>query len=222
MNQVWDWNFALEVCLPLLLQASVVTIQATIIAYLIALVVGLALALLRRSPIRLLAKVVGELIEFVRTTPILVQIYFIYFVGPQIGIDIAAWTAGMITLGLHYGTYTSEVYRAGLEGVDRGQWEAATALNLSTYRTYRDIVLPQAIPPIVPVLGNYLIGMFKETPLLSAISIIELMARAKLIGSDHFRYIEPITMVGVFFLIMSLAASALIQVVDRRLNRLPR
>jgi polar amino acid transport system permease protein len=218
MNQMWDWGFALEECLPLLLPAAWVTIQATFAAYALALVVGLGLALLRRSRSRAVSLVTREVIEFIRSTPILVQIYFIYFVAPQFGIDIAAWTAGMLALGLHYGCYTSEVYRAGLEGVDSGQWEASTALNLSAFRTYRDVVLPQAIPPIVPALGNYLIGMFKETPLLSAISIIELMAQAKLIGSDTFRYIEPITMVGVFFLIMSLVASGLIQLLELHLK----
>jgi len=219
METFWDWQFALEECLPLLLKAAVVTLEATITAYGIALVLGLVFAILIRSSPWWISRVVRELVEFIRSTPVLVQIYFLYFVGPQIGINVNAWTAGMIALGLHYGTYTSEVYRAGLDSVPGGQWEAATALNLSPYRTYRDIVLPQAIPPIVPVLGNYLIGMFKETPLLSVISIIELMAQAKLIGSDHFRYIEPITMVGVFFLVMSLVASYFIQHVDRRLNK---
>ena len=114
----------------------------------------------------------------------------------------------MLALGLHYATYCSEVYRAGLEAVPRGQWEAAIALNLSPCAHLSDIILPQAIPPIVPALGNYLIGMFKETPLLSAIAVIELMQTAKIIGSETFRYLEPITMVGVFFLVMSLVSSA--------------
>jgi polar amino acid transport system permease protein len=218
MNSAWDWGFALNECLPLLLPAAWVTIKATFIAYALALVIGLGLALLRRNPNRVVSLTTREVVEFIRSTPILVQIYFVYYVAPQFGIDIAAWTAGMLALGLHYGCYTSEVYRAGLEGVDRGQWEASTALNLSSFRTYRDIVLPQAIPPVVPALGNYLIGMFKETPLLSAISIIELMAQAKLIGSDTFRYVEPITMVGAFFLVMSLVASGLIQLVERYLK----
>ncbi len=109
---------------------------------------------------------------------------------------------------MHYACYCSEVYRAGLDGIPRGQWEAATALNLSPARTYWDVIIPQAIPPVVPALGNYLIGMFKETPLLSAIAVVELMQTAKIIGSETFRYLEPITMVGVFFLIMSLISAA--------------
>lgn len=215
---IWDWAFAFEIT-PTLARAAWVTLQATVIGYLLALVIGLVFALLRRSRSPWIALPTGEIVEFIRSTPLLVQIYFFYFVGPQFGIRVEAWTAGLLALGLHYGCYISEVYRAGLEGVPRGQWEAAVALNLSRFRTYSDIILPQAIPPIVPALGNYLIGMFKETPLLSAIAIIELMARAKLIGSDTFRYMEPITLVGVFFLVMSLVASGLIRLVERRLKQ---
>jgi polar amino acid transport system permease protein len=135
-------------------------------------------------------------------------------VFPQFGVVIPALVAGVMALGLHYSTYCSEVYRAGLENVPRGQWEAATALNLGPMATYRDIILPQAIPPMVPALGNYLVGLFKETPLLSAIAVLELMQTAKIIGSETFRYLEPITLVGVFFLVMSLASAALIRRVE--------
>ena len=216
---MWDWGFAFEI-LPRLGRAAVVTLQATIIGYLLALIIGLVFALLRRSQRRLISMSAREVVEFIRSTPLLVQIYFVYFVLPEFGIALSAWVAGLLALGLHYGCYTSEVYRAGLDGVPKGQWEAATALNLSIYRAYRDIILPQAIPPIVPALGNYLIGIFKETPLLSVIAIIELLAQAKIIGSETFRYLEPITLVGVFFLVMSLCAAALIRAVEHRLSRL--
>ena len=138
----------------------------------------------------------------------LIQIFFLFFVFPRFGIVIPAFAAGVMALGLHYACYCSEVYRAGLDGVPRGQWEAAVALNLGPLQTYRDVIIPQAIPPVVPALGNYLIGMFKETPLLSAIAVLELMQTAKIIGSETFRYLEPITMVGAFFLVMSLVSAA--------------
>ena len=138
----------------------------------------------------------------------MIQIFFVFFVFPHFGIVIPAFAAGVMALGLHYACYCSEVYRAGLDNIPRGQWEASVALNLSPFRTYRDVIIPQAIPPVVPALGNYLIGMFKETPLLSAIAVLELMQTAKIIGSETFRYLEPITMVGVFFLVMSLISAA--------------
>jgi polar amino acid transport system permease protein len=159
------------------------------------------------------------LIEGVRSTPLLIQIFFIYFVLPQFGLVIEALTAGVLALGLHYATYCSEVYRAGLANVPRGQWEASIALNLSAFHTFRDIIVPQAIPPIVPALGNYLIALFKDTPLLSAIAVLELMQTAKIIGSENFRYTEPITVVGVIFLIFSLAAAFLVRLVEAWLNR---
>ena len=103
--------------------------------------------------------------------------------------------------------------------MQRGQWEASVALNLSAWTTFKDIIIPQAIPPVVPALGNYLVALFKETPLLSAIAVLELMQTAKILGSETFRYTEPMTMVGLFFLAMSLVSSSGIRVVERALNR---
>jgi polar amino acid transport system permease protein len=122
----------------------------------------------------------------------------------------------VIGLGVHYATYTSEVYRAGIEGVPKGQWEAATALNLPTSRVWRSVVLPQAIPRVLPALGNYVIAMFKETPLLSAITVLEMLAAAKGLGNETFRYLEPLTMVGLLFLLVSLPASLSVRRLERR------
>ncbi|HEX5077576.1 MAG TPA: ectoine/hydroxyectoine ABC transporter permease subunit EhuD [Geminicoccaceae bacterium] len=214
----WDWSFAGEI-LPLLLHASLVTLEATILGFAIAAVLGLAFAIGRMyGPPWLSVPLVG-LIEFIRSTPLLIQIFFIYFVFPEFGVVLGAMTAGVLALGVHYATYASEVYRAGLANIQRGQWEASIALNLTPYHTFRDVIIPQAIPPVVPALGNYLVALFKDTPLLSAIGVLELMQTAKIIGSDTFRYIEPITMVGAIFLIFSLVAAALIRIVEAWLNR---
>jgi polar amino acid transport system permease protein len=104
----------------------------------------------------------------------------------------------------------SEVYRAGLEAVPKGQWDAATALGFSGVHAYRSVILPQAIPPIIPAAGNYLIHMFKDTPLLASISVVELMFVSAQIGSDHFQYLEPISICGLLFLAMSLAGAELV------------
>jgi polar amino acid transport system permease protein len=214
---LFDWEFALSI-LPQLARAAVVTIEATFVGFALAAVLGLVLALLRRSENPWVSGVTGGFVEFIRSTPVLIQIFFLFFVFPRFGIVIPAFAAGVLALGVHYACYCSEVYRAGLEGIPRGQWEASIALNLSPYRTYKDVIIPQAIPPVVPALGNYLIGMFKETPLLSAIAVLELMQTAKIIGSDTFRYVEPITMVGAFFLIMSLVSAAGVRRVEAWLN----
>jgi polar amino acid transport system permease protein len=213
-----DWRFVLEIT-PVLLHAARITVLATVLAFAFALVGGLGLAITRMAgPPTVRLPVIG-FIEFVRGTPLLVQIYFVYFALPAIGIVLPAMTAGILVLGLHYSAYVSEVYRAGLEGVPPGQWEAAAALNLGPYRTFRDVVLPQAIPPVVPALGNYLIVLFKETPLLSAIAVIEMLQQAKIIGSETFRYTEPITIVGLVFLVLSLTCAAGIRRVERVLKR---
>ena len=204
---LFDWQFALEI-LPQLARAAVVTIEATILGFALAATLGLALAILRMSKNPWVSAITAGFVEFIRSTPVLIQIFFLFFVFPRFGIVIPALTAGVLALGIHYACYCSEVYRAGIQAIPRGQWEAAVALNLSPWRTYRDVIIPQAIPPVVPALGNYLIGMFKETPLLSAIAVVELMQTAKIIGSETFRYLEPITMVGAFFLVMSLVSAA--------------
>ena len=214
---MWDWAYAWQI-LPDLLAAAVITIEATLLGFAVAAVLGLVLAILRMSQNPWIANPSTGLIEFIRGTPVLIQIFFMFYVLPQFGITMPALLTGVLALGLHYATYCSEVYRAGLENIPRGQWEASTALNLTTYRTFKDVIIPQAIPPVVPALGNYFIAMFKETPLLSAIAVVELMQTAKILGSFSFRYLEPITLVGAFFLIMSLVASMLNQQFERWLR----
>jgi polar amino acid transport system permease protein len=147
---------------------------------------------------------------------LLVQLYFLFYVLPSLGLALSPLTTGILGLGLHYAAYCSEVYRAGIESIPRGQWEAATALNLGRFTTTFKVILPQAIPPVVPALGNYLVAMFKDTPLLSAITVLEMLQQAKILGSESFRYIEPLTLVGLAFLVMSLLAAVAIRALERR------
>ena len=217
----WDWNFVWEI-LPTLIQGVKITILATLLGSVLAAFVGLGIVLARRSPNRLLARTVGFLAEFIRGTPLLVQLYFIFYVLPDIGILLPPLVAGVIGLGLHYGTYTAEVYRAGIDNVPRGQWEAAKACNLSATQTWTHIIIPQAIPPMIPALANYFIAMFKETPLLSAITVLELMNQAKSVANTYYRYIEPITLVGAFFLVISLFSVVLLRWLERRYGKIER
>ena len=214
----WDWSFAWSI-LPQLLGATVYTVGATVISFAGALVIGLPIALLRDADHRTVRASVGFFVELVRSTPILVQVYFLYFILPAIGIVLPALAAGVLALALHYGTYVAEAYRAGIASVPKGQRDAALALGLSPRDVFVSVVLPQALPPIVPALGNYLIALFKETPLLSAIAIVELLQTAKLIGSETFRYNEPITLAGLILLALSLIAAAVLRRVERRAYR---
>jgi polar amino acid transport system permease protein len=215
-QQVWDWNYAFSI-LPALLEGLALTLLATVLGSIVAMILGLLLAVLQRGP-RPLAVAVRGFVEFVRSTPLLVQIFFLFFVLPQFGIVLSALTVGVIALGVHYACYTSEVYRAGIEAVPRGQWEAATALSLPRSRVWTGVVLPQAIPRVVPALGNYVISMFKEVPLLTAIGLLDVVGRAQEAGDTYFRYVEPYTIAGLLFLLLSYPASLLVRRLERRVG----
>ncbi|TCN20338.1 ectoine/hydroxyectoine ABC transporter permease subunit EhuD [Sinorhizobium americanum] len=206
----WNWEFMAEI-LPRLLWATLNTLMAAGIGYAIAAVLGLLLAVAQRTSFRPLTLTIREIVEFLRSTPLVLQIFFVYFVGPEYGISLSPWVAGMIAIGLHYAAYLSEVYRGGIEAVPKGQWEACTAINLSTLQTYRRVILPQALPPSVAGMGNYLVGIFKDTPMLSVIGVAELMQTANAIGGQNYRYLEPYTIVGIVFLVISLASASAIR-----------
>lgn len=214
----WDWNFVWQI-LPTLAQGVVITIQATLLGSALAMVVGLAFAILRRSRNRLIARLVSFFVNFVRGTPLLVQLYFLFYVLPDLGMTLSPLVAGVIGLGIHYGTYTAEVYRTGIDNIPSGQWEAAKAINLSAIQIWGYIIIPQAVPPMIPALANYFIAMFKETPLLSAITVLELMNQARSIANYNYRYLEPMTMVGAFFLAISIPSVVLLRYLERRLAR---
>jgi polar amino acid transport system permease protein len=215
---VFDWQLAGKI-LPLLLQATQVTVAITFISFALALVLGLPLLLLRRSGNKFLSRSVGFTIEFLRSTPLLIQIYFLYFVLPHWNIALSPFATGVIAMSLHYSCYMSEVYRSGLDDLPKGQWDAAVAVGFNRFDTYRCMVIPQLIPRIVPAAGNFLVYMFKDSPLLASISVAETMFVAAQIGADRFQYLEPITLCGVIFLALSLGGSALSRLVEWRIGR---
>lgn len=214
----WKWDFTWEI-LPRLIHATGNTLIAALAGYAIAVVLGLGLALAQRTPYRPVTLIVREFVEFIRSTPLILQIFFVFYVGPQFGIRLSPWASGMIAIGLHYSCYLSEVYRGGIESVAKGQWEAATALNMTTAQKYRRVIIPQAIPPALAGMGNYLVGIFKDTPMLSVIGVAELIHAANAIGSENYRYLEPYTMVGIIFLAISLPAAGLIRLFEGYVRR---
>lgn len=207
---MWDFEFTYE-AMPDLLNGLLTTIQLTLIGYSIALVLGLLVAVVRRTPI--IGGIVHFVMEFIRTTPLIIQVVFVFLLTPA---NISAFTVGVVVLGVHYAAYTAEVYRSGIEGVAKGQWEAARALSLPTGRTWGAIVLPQAIRKVIPALGNYLISMFKDTPLLFAIGVTELLTQAQRVGSESFRVVEAYTLVGFLFLAVSVPAAIIIRRLEKR------
>ncbi|AXE62134.1 ectoine/hydroxyectoine ABC transporter permease subunit EhuD [Candidatus Thioglobus sp. NP1] len=211
----WNWDHAYAV-LPQLLKGLVITIEATIVASLIAYILGLAIAILKMSKSKVTRVSLYWITEFVRRTPILVQLYVVFYVLPDFGIFLEAFTCGVIVLGVHFSTYTSEVFRAGIENVSKGQWEAAKSLNYNPYQAWKHVILPQAIPPMIPPLANYLITMFKETPLLAFITVVELFRAADQYSNSYYTYLEPMTLVGAFFLIVSIPSAMLAMKLEKK------
>ena len=214
----WDWN-AVSEFMPYFWDGLKVTLQILVLGSLISFVLGLVWALLMRTPSRWVRWPVGVVTEFVRDTPLLVQLFFLFYVLPEWGLTFSALTTGVFAIGLHYSTYTMQVYRAGIEAVPVGQWEAATALNLPVRRTWTAVILPQAIRRVIPALGNYVIAMLKDTPILMVITVLELMGQARLFSQEHYQFTEPITVIGVAFVLISYPASLLIRALERRLVR---
>ena len=218
----WDTSttlsFALSI-LPILGIGLIVTLEAAAAGFAIAPVLGLFFPLLRRSRFAVISWPTAFVIEFLRDTPLLVQLFFLYYVLPIYGIVLPAFLTGALALGLQYSAYTSEVYRGGLDAVPLGQWEAATALNLSRGRTYWDIIIPQAIPRIIPAMGNYLVSMLKETPVLSVVTVVDMLNLANLIGDRTFEYLVPLSLVGLIFLILTLVCSAAIHWLEKALPK---
>lgn len=222
MGTAWDWDFAQGIT-PRLLEGLVILVRATLAGIVIAVVLGLFLALGRRSQQRWVSYPFAWFIEFVRSTPLLIQLFFLYYALPTmeifgINIVMSSELTLILGLGVHYGCYASEAYRAGINSVDIGQWEASTSLNLSSITKWRHVILPQAIPRTLPPLGNYFVGMFKDAPLGAAIAVPELLFHARAIGSATFRFVEPMTIAGVFFLVISIPAAMLVRRIERRVH----
>ena len=218
----WDtssnWAFAVSI-FPILMKGLVVTLKATVVGFFIAMILGLVLAGLKAARLKIISWPARFITEFIRDTPLLVQLFFLYYVLPEYGIVLPAFMTGALALGLQYSAYISEVYRAGIESVPLGQTEAARALDLSPRRTFAVIIVPQAIPRIIPAMGNYLVSIMKDVPLLSVVAVLEMLNVAKIIGDRSFNYLIPLSMVGLIYLVLTLLAAAAIRELDRRLPK---
>ncbi|MEE6273616.1 ectoine/hydroxyectoine ABC transporter permease subunit EhuD [Georgenia wangjunii] len=215
MNGIWSWERAAE-ALPSLLSAFVeVTLLVTVLGSVIAAVLGLVIAMVRRLAPAVVARPVHWVMEFIRMTPVVIQLLFVYYTFT----DLPGLWIGIGVLGVHYSTYMAEVYRSGIDNVPKGQWEAATALSMSKGRTWRKVVIPQALRTTVPALGTWVISMFKDTPFLFVIFVPELVNAAEDYGSRTFTYVEAFTLAGLIFLAASYPTSVLLRKLEARLAR---
>ncbi|MGH3503429.1 MAG: ectoine/hydroxyectoine ABC transporter permease subunit EhuD, partial [Nocardioidaceae bacterium] len=202
---MFDFGFFVSV-LPKIARGLEVTVEITAAGTGVAMILGLFIDLARRTTFAPLRWTVQFVRDFIQNTPLILQAFFFFYIFPQYGgFKLSPFLSGVIVIGIQYAAYTAEVYRAGIDGVPSGQWEAARALNFARVDTWRRVVLPQAIPPIFPALGNYVVSMFKDTPQLLVIGVMEMAATAKAIGSLTYEYGEPFVAAGIFFVVLSYA-----------------
>ncbi|KFJ12857.1 ectoine/hydroxyectoine ABC transporter, permease protein EhuD [Delftia acidovorans] len=190
--------------LPILLQGAVVTVQVTALSFLLSSAIGLVLALCKLSPVRAVSWAASTVVNVIRGLPIIVQLFYIYFVLPEVGIQLTAFQAGVIGLGIAYSAYQAENFRAGIEAVDPGQREAALAMGMRPALLMRRVVLPQAFRIALPPYGNTLVMMLKDSSLVSTITVAEMTRQGQLIAASTFQNMTVYTLVALLYLAMSL------------------
>jgi His/Glu/Gln/Arg/opine family amino acid ABC transporter permease subunit len=212
--ELFNLDVAIENFGPLL-AGLMMTIALTFVVIILSLIGALLVALAGMSRIAPLRWVIKAYIEVIRGTPLLLQLIYIYYVLPEIGIRLASFTAGSIALTLNYSAYISEVYRGGIQAIPAGQHDAAAALGMTRGLAMRRIILPQAIRIIIPTLGNYFIGLFKDTALCSAVSIQEVVFTAQIIAAQNFQYFTLYTLVALMYFAVSFPAARLVGHLER-------
>lgn len=204
--------------LPILLQGAVVTVQVTLLSFALSSVIGLVLALMKVSHWRAVAFAGAAVVNVIRGLPIIVQLFYIYFVLPEFGIQLSAFQAGVIGLGIAYSAYQAENFRAGIEAVDHGQMEAAQAIGMRMPLIMRRVILPQAFRIALPPYGNTLVMMLKDSSLVSTITVAEMTRAGQLIASSTFQNMTVYTLVALLYLLMSLPLVFGLRQLEKRLG----
>lgn len=206
---------------PQFLWASLQTLQLTLAAFVLAVLIGIAVALLRRTRVAPIRWAMVAFVEVGRGTPALVILFLIYFALPDLlpALSLDSFTAAALGLGLQGGAVLSEIFRAGIDAIDRGQREAGISLGLTPGQTMVDVVAPQAIRVVLPPVGNYAIGLLKDTSIASIIAAPDLMLRAKDLASSSFLPMQVYVLVAVFYFAMSYPMSLLVGQLELKLAR---
>jgi His/Glu/Gln/Arg/opine family amino acid ABC transporter permease subunit len=216
-SYTFDWTVVWD-NLDILLRALLITFKISIFAEILSLILGLAIAIIRVQKSRTLRWIAIGFIDVFRAVPLLVLLIWLYYgVTILTGFNLTALQAGVLGLGLLYGANLAEVFRAGLEAVPAGQREAALTLGLSRRQATQSVVLPQAVRIVIPPLGNYWIGILKDSTLVSILGIQEIMRTAQNTVLEDFRPFEIYTTVAVIYIILVLIFSRIIAVLERRL-----
>jgi len=203
MNYTWRFDVALE-SLPQMLQGLGLTCLLTVLAMTFGLVVGMIVALMRFSKLKIVWLPAYAFTEVFRTTPLLVQVIWVFTVLPlTVGITLSPFFSGLVALGLNVAAFMSEVYRAGITSVASGQSHAALALGMTRLQSLRRIVLPQAILKMVPPMASMWVALFKDTSILAAIGVAEMMTQARVLAAETYRPMEIYTLVAVIYFLVA-------------------
>jgi len=204
--------------LPPLLEGALVTVEVSVASYLIALVAGLAIGLARISrfsPVRMLA---ACYVQFIRGTPLLLQLFFIYYVLPYANVVLSPFQAGVLGLSLNYAAYMAEVFRSGIAAVPKGQSEAGVSLALTNTQLMTYVVIPQALKIVIPPIGNFFVAIFKDSALVSVITMKDLMFTGQILASSTFKHFEIFAIVALIYFMLSYPAAKLVEAIERKLN----
>jgi len=216
---IYKWLLYVYKKLPLLTEGTLLTLELTFIAVSLGFVIGTFAGIGRLSKNKFVKTIAAIYIDFIRGTPLLVQILLVYMGLPQIiGKPIPAMLAAIVSLSINSGAYVAEIVRAGIQSIDKGQMEASRSLGMTHSQTMRYIILPQAFRRIIPPLGNEFIAMLKDSSLVSVIALEELMRKAQLVYTRDYRPFDILFAVSIIYLIMTLSISQLVRYSERRLR----
>src|SRR6266404_1720439 len=204
---------------PILLQGVGLTILVTVGSLILSTILGLVWALMRVSGVRALSGLSAGLINVIRGIPIIVLLFYLYFVMPDLGVTLSALQAAILGLGIAYSAYQAENFRAGIEAIDKGQIEAAQSIGMGWWLTMRRVVLPQAVRIVLPPYGNVMIMMLKDSSQASTITVAELALQGKLIASSTFKNVTVFSLVALLYLCMSLPLMAMVTWLEHRFGR---
>ncbi|MBR0969835.1 MULTISPECIES: amino acid ABC transporter permease [Bradyrhizobium] len=212
------WHDAAEF-FPILMSGVALTIVVTIGSLLLSTVLGLIWAMMRVSGIKALSMLSASLINVIRGIPIIVLLFYLYFVMPDLGVTLSALQAAILGLGIAYSAYQAENFRAGIEAIDKGQIEAAQSIGMGWWLTMRRVVLPQAVRIVLPPYGNVMIMMLKDSSQASTITVAELALQGKLIASSTFKNTSVFTLVALMYLTMSIPLILLVRHFEKRAGK---
>ena len=205
--------------LPILMQGVALTIVVTIGSLILSTLLGLIWALMRVSGVRALSRTSAGLINVIRGIPIIVLLFYLYFVMPDLGIALSALQAAILGLGIAYSAYQAENFRAGIEAIDKGQIEAAQAIGMGWWLTMRRVILPQAVRIVLPPYGNIMIMLLKDSSQASTITVAELALQGKLIASASFKNTSVFTLVALMYLAMSIPLILLVRHFEKKAGK---